>query len=910
MRRVFRLPFTRERIVRAVDEELSFHLEERIEEFVAQGMDRREAEAEARRRFGNYDVYRREASHIDERTMRTRHRLELLDMLAREVRHSTRVLLRTPAFSLIAFATLTLGLGATTAIFTVLEAVVLRPLPYRGANELVSVMHPTTTPGTGESKWGLSSAGYFFFKNESRTLADLGGYTTSSLTVVEGGDAEQIRVGEVTASIFSVLRARAALGRLITPDDDQPNKPPVVVLSDEYWRRRFGGDRNVVGRMLQTGGGPVQIIGVAEPGLNLPRPGPWGSTSDLATFHVDAWLPLQLNPYATPQNSHQYSGIGRLRAGATVAQSQAELTKLMKEFPTRFPTAYSTGFIEKYNFRVGVVALRDAVLGPVLTRTLWILFGAVALVLLIACANVANLFVVRMESRRRESAIRTALGADRAHMAAHFLSESLLLSLSAGLAAILVARAGLSALIAIAPTDIPRLGTVGMNWTIVVFTLALAIAAGIAFGVVPMFRRAVDVATLREGGRGLTSSVRQRRVRNGLVVGQTALAVVLLAAAGLMLRSFANLRNVKPGLDPRGVVVADIILPFKEYRAMEAGSAFFRELQLRVAALPGVQAVGATQALPLQDFGSGCAVVFRIGEPYSAEEKTPCVGTYRATPGFFRALGIQVRGAAPQWSDMPALPAVATKALTDRLWPGQDPIGKGIGSNGPRAKAYYTIVGVIPELRAHGLDQRPTEAVFYPPADLPRPYGGWEHQMTSATIVVRTTSGDPLAIVPELRRVVHELNPRAPLVNARTMQTVVDRSMGRSAFVMTLLGIAGAMALLLSAVGIYGVISYLVAQRRTEIGVRMALGARVPQVATLVLGQSLRLTVIGVGVGLLAAVGAMRLLQSLLFGVSPTDPMVYGVVTLMLLAIAAAASFGPARRAAAVDPLEALRGGG
>jgi predicted permease len=386
-------------------------------------------------------------------------------------------------------------------------------------------------------------------------------------------------------------------------------------------------------------------------------------------------------------------------------------------------------------------------------------------------------------------------------------------------------------------------------------------------------------------------------VRDGLVVGQIGLALVLLAAAGLMLRSFANLRNVKPGLDPSGVLTFEVALPSADYPTYASSVAFSRQFQSRLAALPGVTGVGATASVPLQDFNAGCTGVGREGRPYAADEKPPCVATPVVSPGYFETLGVQVRGWTPTWSDVDqtgnvATVAVVTKALANRLWPNEDPIGKGIAIGGIR-RGFYHVIGVIPELRAQGLDQPPTEAVFSAgPADV---------------FMVKTGSANPTDMLPSIRRVLNEINPRAPIVNPRTMSDIVARSMARSSFIMSLLGIAGAMALFLSAVGIYGVISYLVTQRRAEIGVRMALGARVPQVAALVLGQSMRLTGIGVAIGLIAAIAGTRVLRSLLFDVSPTDPLVLGGTAIVLLLIAAFASVAPARTAANTDPVEAMR---
>ncbi|MGH7717374.1 MAG: ADOP family duplicated permease [Gemmatimonadaceae bacterium] len=909
VRRAFRLPFSRRRIEEAVDAELLFHLQGRIDELVAAGMPREHAVAEARRRFGDYQEYRRQAREIDERTLRNRHRLELLSSFRREVRRSARSLLRTPAFSVVAVITLALGIGATTAIYTVLDAIVLRPLPYPDAHELVAVMHPVAVPGTGESRWGMSAAGYFYFRRENSSLADLGGYVTGNMTVSGDAEAERVRIAAVTHSVFSVLKAKAVVGRLILPDDDRPRGASVAVLGYDFWQRRYGGDPRVVGRVIETSEVPVQVIGVAERGLGLPKPSSFDRGADLAATRVDLWLPLQLDPNARDGSSHVYSGIGRLRPGVTAADAERDLQVLTRRFPELSVRAYSRGFIENYNFRVAATPLRDAVLGPRIARTLWVLLGAVGLVLVIACANVANLFLVRMEARRREAAIRTALGAQRSQLAMHYLSESLVIAVVAGTAAVLLAHVGVRALVTLAPPDLPRLSEVGVGWTSVALAAVLSITAGIVFGLFPVLRAGIDVVTLREGSRGPSVAPRQLAVRNGLVIAQVALALMLLAGAGLMLRSVARLRNVHPGLDPSGVLVFSVALPRAAYETGTHAVTFHRELQARLASLPGVRHVGAGSVLPLQDVGA-CSLVFREGRPYAPNEHTPCVAVPRATPEFFEALGVQVRGRAPDWADVQGKTGavVVTKALADRLWPGEDPIGKGLnsGRSGPGPAGFYRVAGIIPELRATGLDQPLTEAVFYPPLALPNTWLTGE-PMRGATYAIRSASSNPAALMPSVRRVVAELDPTVAIANPRTMTEVVERSMARVSFITTLLSIAAAMALLLSTVGIYGVISYVVAQRRPEIGIRMALGARVSQVSRLVVMESVRLAAIGVVLGLAGAVVVTRVLGSLLFEVSPIDPLVLALVALVLLAVAVLASFAPARRAASVDPVEAIR---
>jgi predicted permease len=492
-------------------------------------------------------------------------------------------------------------------------------------------------------------------------------------------------------------------------------------------------------------------------------------------------------------------------------------------------------------------------------------------------------------------------------MVIHYLSESLVLCVAAGLLAVLLAHVALTALLSMAPRDIPRLSEVELRWTAVAFAGALSLGIGLLLGVVPLARRSIDLATLRSGARGLGPSRQQRIVRNLLVVGQVALALLLLATAGLMIRSVSRLRGVRPGLDAHGVLVFEAVLPRRSYQTQEQAAAFHREFQTRVATLPGVLQVGATTFLPFKDFGN-CAFVFREGKPYAPNEEPPCVSVPRVTPGLLRALGVQVRGRVPDWSDVDANTGavVVTQALADRLWPGENPIGKGINSGGiGEHPGFFRVVGVIPELRGHGLDELPSEAVFYPAVPV-RNAWLWE-PMIGVTYAVRTSSMDPTEHLPAIRRILAELDPNIALANAQTMEETVDRSMARTSFIMTLLGIAAALALLLSAVGLYGVISYLVAQRRPEIGVRMALGARVSEIARLVVGQTMRLALAGILIGLAAALAGTRVIRSLLFEVSPTDPLVLSIVALVLLAIAGIASFGPARRAASVDPVEALR---
>jgi predicted permease len=849
-------------------------------------------------------------SRHGEPSMDASSKLEILRGFPRELRYAARSLLRVPAFTVVAFVLLALGIGATAAMSTVLESVVLRPLPYVDPGGLVSLMHPAAAPGSGERKWGLSVAGYFEFRRESKSFSELGVYRTGSYTVAgDGAPAEEVRVAAVTHTFFTTVGARPHLGTLFSEEQDRPRAPAVAILSHPFWLRRFGGDPSVVGRTLQTSIGGRLIIGVAEPGANLPRPGPFASTAGLSGFGIDVWEPLRLDPNAPAQNNHAFSGIARLRPGVSVAQAEAELRTIVARFPERFPSAYSERFVKSYNFRVSVTPLLDEVLGPTVARSLWTLFGAVAFVLVIACANVANLCLIRAEARSRETGIRAALGAARGHLARQYLTEGLLLTVTAGAAGLLLTYWSLGWLLAAAPEDVPRLGSTAIGWRTVAFTAVTSVVAGLAFGLIPLTRRSAAADAMRASGRGLTPSRAQRLVRSGLVVGQVALAVVLLAAAGLLVRSVVALKNVQPGLNPNGVLAFEVSLPFDKYPTIESAIQFHRELQASLEALPGVTRVGASTAMPLRDYGTGCAVVFREARPYSPDERTPCVAIARATPGYFDALGMTVRGRSPDWADVDSRSqaAVITQALADRLWPGEDPIGKGINSNGPNSppEMWYRIVGVIPELRAYALDQPPAEAVFYAATDLRTPSKAGD--LHGPVYVVKTTLADPMVLAPAVRAAVAAQNAQVPVIRPERMTDIVDHSIARASFSMLLLGLAAAMAILLSAVGLYGVIAYVVAQRRSEIGIRMALGARVGQLSRWVVGQSLALAAAGVAIGAALALLSARLVESYLFQVDPIDPVVLGVAVVTLLGVACLAALAPARRAARVDPVEALR---
>jgi predicted permease len=898
--KLFRLPSARHRLRGDIDRELRFHIEGRIEELIANGRTREQAEREVRERFGDVSMVRHELEEIDTMTHKTREFGEWRSALARDARQALRGVAQRPAFAAVVVLTLGLGIGATTAIYALLDAVVLRPLPYPNASRLVTIEHPVPGVETN-ARWRMSQAGYFFFRKNSRAFQDIALFNRSEASLVTPDRAERVRAAAVSGNFFDVVGTRPLLGRAFTDADNRPNATPVVMLTYDFWRQRFNADRRIVGTTVNLGSVTSTIVGVTPPGLQLPD------------YQAQIWEPIELDPDAPAVNSHYLDAVALVRPGITVAAAQADAARLTSRLPEEFPRAYSPGFMRESRFSVLITPLRDTVIGA-MSHTLWILLGAVSIVLLIAFANVANLFLVRAESRRREVAIRLALGAERMHLAGLYLTESMLLALIGGGVAIGLAYGAIRFLLVLNPASVPRLNEVSLGWQAGVVALGLAIACGIALGLLPLSRigaSGADVGTLREGGRGQTASRRQLSARSVLIVAQMAMAVVLLAAAGLMLRSFQRLRSVQPGLDPAGLLTFEIALPYSRYVPRVRGPdaylpvfRFNRELAARLSALPGVTSVSMTRALAIKD-GDGCALVFVKDKNYS-RENAPCVGNVIAGPGYFSTLGIAVRGRAPAWSDIDEQTGavVVSKALAERLWPGEDAIGKDIRPNG-MGEPWYHVVGVTGDVHTRGLDQPPSEIVYYPMV----PIQGaplWSPP-TQVTVAMRIRAGSPLDLAQAARRTVTALDREVPVANIQTMQAIVDRSTAKTTFAMLLLAIAGGMALTLSAVGIYGVISYTVNQRRAEIGVRMALGAQAGQVGRMVVAQSLRVASAGIAIGLVGAFATTRVMQSLLFGVSPTDPMTLGGVTLLLIALGAVASYAPARRATRVDPVEVLR---
>jgi putative ABC transport system permease protein len=906
LKRVFRLPLGRRGVEADVVEELRFHLEERIEELVSKGLSRAEAEREARARFGDLLAIGAALKQIDRRMVRRKSLGESLEALARDLRFGFRALRRHPGFTVTAVLTLGLGMGATGSIFTLLQRVVLDPLPYPSAERLVRLKNPVPGVGKGE-EWNLSAAQVFYYGAHAPSLAELGGYRQSEFSLQIGAEPSRVQVASVTAGMLHLLGARALRGRLLDANDDRTVAAAVVMLGYGFWRTQFGGDEAVLGKTIRVDEQPMVVIGVMAPDIELPP-----DRGEGIHPRAELWTVMRLNPAGPFYNNHWIPVVARLARGATVATAQRELDRLLPQLPEAFPLAYGAEFLKRYGFHSVVYPLKRYVLGD-MARNLWILLAAVGLVLVIACANVVNLLLVRLETRRREVAVRSALGAGRGAIAREALAEGCILALSGGTLAALLSVASTRWLVALAPAGIPRLESVAFDGKILLVLLALALLIAGALAAVPalQYRGVTALSALGEGGRAGTAAIQQQRLRGMLVVTQVALALMLVVGSSLLLRSFQRLRSVDPGLDPRGVLTFDWYLPNQRYDRLTKVWQFHDAVLQRIRALPGVLAAGASEELPLLT-GFGCTVQgFEervVYDRIKAAGLTTCSGQAPTTPGYFETLRIPLvsgRYFTDADNTAPERGAViVTRAFAGRFWPGENPLGKGLRPNGRGEPPFYRVVGVVGDLQGTALDDPPAMGAFYPIVPMP----GRERWYPSAMhVVVRTARGDPLALLPAIRRIVNEVDPTIPLANAELMSTVVHRSMGRLSFTMLLLGIAGGVALGLAAIGLYGLISFVVARRTNEIGVRIALGAPPRQVEGLVVGGALKLAGLGLLIGLAGAAASAGVLGGLLYGVAPWDPASYLGAVLMVLVVAGLAGWIPARRAARVDPVEALR---
>ncbi len=812
----------------------------------------------------------------------------------RSLRSVAHRLTRTPTFTAVAIVTLAVGIGANTAIFSVVNGVLLKPLPYPEPDRLVTA--GPTAPGLGYDQISFSDATYFYFKEQNRTLENLAAWTSTTRNLTGLDRPLRLDALAATHTIFPTLRVRPALGRSIGQDDDLPGAAAVGILTHEFWIETFGADPDILGRTIELDRTSTEIIGVMPEGFEIP------------TESVDILIPLRLDPAAPAELNHYLAGVGRLAPGVSVEEASRDLERVGNTLVEAFPDTYTPQMNEEARFGGAATSLRTEIVGDVSTA-LWVILGTVGFVLLIACANVANLFLVRAEGRQREIALRTALGADLGSLARYFLGESMGLAVMGGVLGTALAYIGLQVLLATAPDTIPRLGEVRIDPAVLLFTAGISAVAGLLFGAFPLIRYGHPnlVSALKEGGRGTTSGRPGHGTRNAMVVGQVALALMLLAGAGLMVRSFRALRSVDPGFDAENVLTLRIALPSADYSDRESISPFYEALLDRIRALPGVRAAGSVTGLPLAGDRTSDSVIMPEDDPTPEGELPPLANTQYAGPGYFEAMGIRVlEGRVFEPRDAYESPGgvVITQALARKFWPEESAVGKRVAQF--FGEPWYQVIGVIEDVRERSLVDDDRELVYWPVRPLADEEGQLPWSAPGRALVVRTDV-DPLSLLPAIRREIWAMDPNLPIADVRTMARILDRSMARTSFTTLLLAIAASVALILGTVGIYGVISYAVSQRTQEIGVRLALGAERRGVEAMVLRQGATLAGLGIAVGVVGALALTRVMASLLVETSATDPVTLVSVAVLLAAVASVASWLPARRAASTDPMIAMR---
>jgi len=817
-----------------------------------------------------------------------------------QLRQVLRRLGRAPMFTAITLITLAAGIGANILIFSVLEGVLLKPLPYPEPDRLIGVWH--TAPGINIKNLNMAPSVYFIDREQSTTFQDIGAYNDDSFSVTGTGEPQLVHGLDVTDGTLPLLGVVPALGRLFTRQDDSPEAPDTVLISYGYWREKFGGDPAVIGRPITADGKPREIIGV------LPQGFQFLDDQDIAIIAPFKWDRSKLK-----LGNFSYRALARLKPGVTMAQASADVARMLpivsRSFPP--PEGFSTQLFENAHIGPNLRSLKQEVIGDV-GNVLWVLMGSIAMVLLIACANVANLLLVRVEGRRQELAIRTAMGAGRGRIAGDLLFESILLGLMGSLLGLALAYGALRILVAIAPMGIPRIHEIGIDGRVLLFTLAITLLSSLLFGSIPIFKYAGARlnASLREGGRSLSQSREQHRARNVLVVVQVALALVLLICSGLMIRTFRALMHVPPGF-----VGADTVQTFRFYvpeaqipdTEDERVVRMEEEILNKLAAIPGVSSVGFSSSLPM-DMEDSNDLLFAQDRSY-AEGDIPPIRRFKfISPGFFRTLGTPlVAGRDITWTDMyQKIPvALVSENFAREYWhDANNALGKRVRASS--TDDWREIIGVVADMHDDGVNQDAPTSVYWP-VMMDRFEGQKESLRRDIAFTIRSPRAGSEAFLKEVREAVWSVNPNVPLSSVHTLGHFYTESMARTSFTLVMLAVAGGMALLLGIVGIYGVIAYSVSQRTREIGIRMALGAQRQTLISMFVRHGLLLTGVGIACGLVASFAVMRLMSSLLFNVSPLDPVTYSAVTIVVVITAYLACYLPSRRAATIDPVDALR---
>ena len=868
-----------------VDAELAFHVEMRTRDYIARGLDPELARAKAIGRFGDLQRVNDTCRRIGEGRERDMRRAEWIQEMVQDARYALRQLARMPGFTTVAALTLAVGIGATTAIFSIVHAVVLKPLPFPNPDQLVRVY--TNSRGTDGS---TSAANFVRWRERSHSFSQIVPVEYRNFTLLTGDrPAEQVTGARVSADLFPALGVTMRLGRPFTKEEDQPGRDNVVVLSERFWRTRFNGDSSLVGRTIRLNAVEHVVIGIVP------------ASADVMSADANVWVPIAFTAEERGDSRKGYLDVfGRLAPGVTIAQAQGEMAAIAKTLQTELEENKGNG--------VRIAALADEYVGQYKSRLL-ILLGAVGFVLLIACVNVANLLLARGAARGKEMSIRAALGAGRARVLRQLFTESLVLAGVGGVIGLGLAFLAVRALKVMAPSEVPRLAEAGLDVATVAFALGATVLSSIVFGIVPALRTARrDLQrSLREGGRGSSVSARDR-VRQLLVAAEVSLSLTLLIGAGLLIRSGIRLQNVEPGFSTSRLFTAWMALPPAQYDSVERVRQAFDRIVTEVRSTPGVESAATVTVIPM----TGLTAQANFIPEGRADDPTNSVAfNFRlASPGVFRTLGIPVKqGRDFDDRDVAGTPCaiIVNEAATRKAWPNESALGKRIP--GPRdasgQRTMCAVVGIVGDAHDDGLREAVRPQLYFAAAQAPAPF--W-FAMQRSTFLVARTAGDPRAMTKTLQAAVARVDPTIPLFDIKSMDERISGSLATGRFNTMLLTTLGAIGLLLAAVGIYGVVAYFVTQRTTEIGLRMALGATPAKVLRLVVGQGMRPVVLGILVGVALAGAASRLLGSLLFGVGTRDPMTFVAVPVVLGLVALVASVVPARRATRVEPTKALQG--
>lgn len=897
------LPLIRRRRRRDADfaEEIAAHLALEADRLVAEGLSPEEAVYEAHRRFGNVGFAQEE--------FHNRRTIGWLDAIPQQLHRALRRLIRAPVFSITAALTLMLGIGATTAVFSLVNGVLLRPLPFVRPEQLVDISHTMVLQGI--SAVDQSDATYLYYRRANHVFSDVGAYRVAAvnLAVTGTGDqanAERVEAARASASIFGVLGITPLRGRVFREDEDLPGATPVVILGERLWRGQYASDPGIIGRTVMIDGVTHEVVGIMPDGFAFPDE------------RTSLWVPIGIDPANLESAAFDFRAIARLRPGVTLRAAATDLQRLLPEVPETFPGRLTANAISLTHMQPVVHSLRDRMVGGV-DCALWVVFGAAAFLLLIACANVANLFLVRAEERQHELVVRRALGAGRGVIVAEFLSEGLILATLGGVLGLALAEAGLGALRSMeSGVAIPRLDGVALDGTVLLVAAGVTLLTALMMSVVPALHSYGPrvAAVLVQTGRGTTAGRSRHRARRVFVVVQVALALVLVTGAGLMVRSFQSLRSVVPGFDTAQSYTFRVELPHAGYPTTSATVGFVTRALDELTTLPGVRAAGVISKVPLESEARQDTAVYveARGEAVSRAQQLPNVHQVAyATPQAFSALGISLLEGhtfEPPDPTRALLQVIVTHALAKRYWGDGPVIGKRLRFAIPGP--WYTVIGVTADIRGTRLDEPPDETVYLPLVTAPGPatadggVGEARWMTRELAFVVRSSAAASSVTVP-VERALRALAPTIPVYSVRTMGQVVDRSTARTSFIVKLLEIASVAALLIGAVGLYGVVSFMVSLRGREMAVRMALGAQPAALRLQVLGQAVAVTAIGIVVGLGATMLLMRFIAALLFDIAPTDPAMLLGAAFLMAGVAVAASWIPARRAAAIDPARALR---